>query len=204
MNPPRLLGAVLAGGASARMGQDKATLLLPDGTSFGQAVVGTLRAALDGAGAPDAEIVVLGHGRGMPPELATIADAPGLGGPLAGLLGLLQARPARRYIVAAVDAPLMSADLLGRLIHDDSDVSHLTHHRMTVQPLPLAFTPRVKAALRQVGTQEKASLRGFLRRAQARAIPIDDDERWRLDEVNRPEQYRVLCERWKRRPATES
>ena len=102
-----VMGVVLAGGASRRMGQDKAALAL-DGEPLLSRVVRLLEAAL---GQP---VMVIG-----PPERAALApgarvvpDArPGLG-PLGGIVSALQAASTPHIFVAACDMPFLRPALV--------------------------------------------------------------------------------------------
>lgn len=101
-------GAVLLGGASSRMGRDKAALEL-GGASFAARIARLLASLCE-------DVLLVG---GEAP-----ADAPGLrvadlDGPrcaLRGVASALAAARAERVLVVATDLPLMSADLLLALV----------------------------------------------------------------------------------------
>lgn len=97
---------MLAGGASRRMGHDKATLRLG-----GRRLVDHLADRL--AGAVDGVVVAAG---GRPLGRADeVDDAAGVTGPLAGLLAGLRATSAEVVVAAPVDAPLGPPAVLLRL-----------------------------------------------------------------------------------------
>jgi molybdopterin-guanine dinucleotide biosynthesis protein A len=109
-----VMAVVLAGGASRRMGRDKATLLLPDGRTTIQAIVDAARAVT-----PHVLLSVdsAAHGNGLlqafsdPPVLLVDAD-PGAG-PLAALATAMQrAANYRAVLVLATDTPLVRPALL--------------------------------------------------------------------------------------------
>ncbi len=92
-------GCVLIGGRSSRMGRPK-HLLENDGRSWLEHSVERL--------APFVDQVVL-SGRGVVPEplhsLVRVPDAPGLAGPLAGILACLRWQPSVSWLVMACDLP---------------------------------------------------------------------------------------------------
>jgi molybdopterin-guanine dinucleotide biosynthesis protein A len=95
---------LLIGGKSRRMGRPKALLRIKDETLM-EKCVGTLLAVAEGA-------VLLGSGE-VPASLETvprIPDAPGVTGPMAGMLGAFRWDPNSAWIVSAVDMPLMDRD----------------------------------------------------------------------------------------------
>ena len=105
---PRLAGAplraaVLVGGASRRMGRPKEALEVG-----GERLLDRILAALQAAGCGPA--VLLGAGRevaGPAAALPRLPDAPGVEGPLAGLLAALRSERAA-WLVVACDLPLLS------------------------------------------------------------------------------------------------
>ncbi len=103
-----ILGVVLAGGGSRRMGRDKA-LLGWSGVTLAARAAGVLRELCD-------EVVVAGPPRLARRGLAPIADRyPGLG-PLAGIHAGLERAAGRRVLVLACDLPLVPAALVRHLL----------------------------------------------------------------------------------------
>ena len=100
------VGLVLAGGASSRMGRDKALLRGPGGHPAG--------AGGAAARAVCAEVAVADGGRGLLPGAPSLPDGPGRG-PAAGILGAAAAYPGRRLLVLACDLPRVPAALLAEL-----------------------------------------------------------------------------------------
>lgn len=104
---PPLLGVVLAGGASRRMGRDKALL-----TYRGRGLAAWAAERLAAAGL---EVVLADGGRDVAPPWPSVTDAAGRQGPVAGLLGAAAARRDRSLIVLACDLPLVPVALLAAL-----------------------------------------------------------------------------------------
>jgi molybdopterin-guanine dinucleotide biosynthesis protein A len=108
-----VVGVVLCGGASRRMGADKATLGPP-----GRPLAAVVAAALRGAGT--VEVLLVG-GRG--PDLAAVGDAwvpddlPGQG-PLAALATAARRRPGRDLLVCACDLPSIDAAALAPFLRE--------------------------------------------------------------------------------------
>ncbi|MGH9246267.1 MAG: molybdenum cofactor guanylyltransferase [Acidimicrobiales bacterium] len=109
--PAAFSGAVLAGGASRRMGVDKAMLVLD-----GRPLVVRVADALTAAGA--AEVLVVGGDRRAIERLGLnyVPDrAPG-SGPLGGLVTAMEAAPSAVVVVLATDLVHPDADAIARLV----------------------------------------------------------------------------------------
>jgi len=107
---PPIFAGVLVGGGSGRMGWPK-QLLSIGGKSFLQRVVEPLE--------PFAERLVL-VGEGALPEscehLPRLPDAPGLDGPVAGILAAMRWHPGATWIVAACDQPTIRPEAVRWLL----------------------------------------------------------------------------------------
>jgi molybdenum cofactor guanylyltransferase len=114
----KVVGLLLAGGQSRRMGGGDKALRLLEGMSLLERVIGRLR--------PQVDALVL-NANGDPARFArfglpVVADSiPGFAGPLAGVLAGLDWTAAHRpdcpFIVsAATDAPFLPANLVARLL----------------------------------------------------------------------------------------
>ena len=120
MPSAELLGVVLAGGRSRRMGTDKALLPFGKDTLLGHQVRLLTRLC--------ARVVVSGTYTGFD----CIADARPDGGPLAGLSAAAAAWPGA-LLVLPVDMPLMTAEALAELVQ----APHAAY--FDGQPLPAFF-----------------------------------------------------------------
>lgn len=106
-----ILGAVLAGGASSRMGVDKATVLV-GGRSMVELATRALDAVAD-------RVVIAGRSTSMNGFVGVPDPVPGRLGPLAGLAAALSEAGdcgAEAVVVVAVDQPFVRAETLARLI----------------------------------------------------------------------------------------
>jgi molybdopterin-guanine dinucleotide biosynthesis protein A len=100
------VGVVLAGGASRRMGRDKAALEIA-GETLAASAARRLRAVCP-------RVAVADGGRGLVPGLPSMPDGPG-DGPVAGILGAARDLPGHPLLVLACDLPGVPAALLEEL-----------------------------------------------------------------------------------------
>lgn len=106
---------VLSGGASSRMGRDKALLPHPSGGVWLSALVTQLRAM------PLPVVVVSGHASHRSllqhwPQVEVVPDALQPQGPLQALAEVLSPEPGRPLLVAPVDMPLLTSHGLQQLV----------------------------------------------------------------------------------------
>jgi molybdopterin-guanine dinucleotide biosynthesis protein A len=194
------LGVVLAGGASRRMGRDKAALLIGGEPLLCRAVA-RLRLAL-------AEVIVVGSPAcaSLVPETRIMADRwPGRGplGALATALSALEALEATEIewaLLVACDMPFTQPALLRELTRlalttPQVDVVALRGPR-GVEPLHAIYHRRCLplALARLVG--DDASLRGLL--AALRVREVAPDEVRRLDPAGRSAFNANTPEEWRR------
>jgi molybdopterin-guanine dinucleotide biosynthesis protein A len=139
----RPVGIVLAGGASSRMGRDKAGLLVEGGTLAGRAAA---RLA-----AVCSEVAVADAGRGSLPGCLSLPDGPGRG-PAAGILGATLAFPGRPLLVLACDLPGVPVPLLAELAASAGFDGAVPRWNGRVEPLCAFYAPAaLKALADQVG-----------------------------------------------------
>lgn len=138
--PP--VGVVLAGGASRRMGWDKALLAI-EGRSLPALAAERLAAIC-------AEVAVADRGRGLLPGLPSLPDGPG-GGPVAGLLGAAAAYPGRPLLVLACDLPRVPVELLAELASSDNWDWAVPRWGRGVEPLCALYAPVALAVLAEKG-----------------------------------------------------
>lgn len=115
--PEMVSAAVLAGGASRRLAQDKAWVALADGRSFVGRAIDVLTELAD-------EVFIVAND----PRFASLGvpvfadDHPG-GGPLGGIATALRRASHERVLVAACDLPFMSPDVW-RFLLRHADATH--------------------------------------------------------------------------------
>ena len=128
---------VLAGGASSRMGLDKA-LLEESGESLARRAAGRLAGVCP-------EVMVADGGRGLVPGLGSVADGPGKG-PAAGILGAAAIHPGRPLLVLACDLPAVPPSLLAEIAASPGDLV-LPRWEGRAEPLCALYGPAALAAL---------------------------------------------------------
>ncbi len=133
--PP--VGVVLAGGASRRMGWDKALSGLP-------------ALAAERLAAVCAEVAVADRGRGLLPGFPSLQDAPG-GGPVAAILGAAAAYPGRPLLVLACDLPRVPVELLAELASSDACDWAVPRWGRGLEPLCALYSPAAVALLAETG-----------------------------------------------------
>jgi len=168
---PDAEGFVLAGGASRRMGRDKALLELA-----GRPLIAHALEILRLAGLPASISGAWQDGAGVQSSLGSfapvIADSEPALGPLAGICAALASTPARHGVFISVDAPLIPPSLIVSLLH---------HARVTGSLVTLASVsgfaqtfPAVvdRRALPALKAEMNAGRRGCYAAFQATGEPV--------------------------------
>jgi len=170
-----IVGVVLAGGASRRMGVDKALVPFAGATLVERAVARLGRQVAAVALARDPGLAVPSALAGLP----CLADPPpGREGPLSGILaGLLWARSlgASRLQVVPVDAPFLPLDLVNRLaqaVPEDVIAVAASQGRMhpVVALIPTRFADDLAESLAVAGGR---SVVRWLERGRVATVPFE-------------------------------
>jgi molybdopterin-guanine dinucleotide biosynthesis protein A len=164
------LGAIiLCGGASRRMGREKAVL-----DWDGQRAVDRVAALARTVGAQ--ALVTAGADLGLP----WVPDDEAFAGPVGGVLAGARALGTPRLLVLAVDAPMATAEDLAPLLARGGYYEGL--------PLPMV----VEASALPADAEPGWPLRRFVERAGLVALPVPDGAMERLRGANTPEEFRTL------------
>jgi len=164
-----MIGVILAGGRSSRMGIDKATVAVA-----GRPMISWVAAAL---GQACAEIVVAG-GIGTE-DLPLLPDAlPAHRGPLAGLVTAMDTFPGAALALVAVDQPWLRSDTIRRLgtLADGMAVAPV---EAGVRQTTCAVYPPTLASLARQELEGDGSLQSLLDLASF--IPVVDWHEWGED-----------------------
>lgn len=198
MSEPKtlLLGVILAGGQSSRMGLDKATLPIA-----GTTLLEYMRAKLLQAGI--GEIVICRNAPGYLND--TIAQL----GPLGALYTLSQHYPGRQALIIPVDMPLLSEPTLQNFqaaaIASKLPATSPATLDQQIFPLYLPFTPAVNEALSQrVNQADDLSIAALLRETGVRRLSdlahkADNDE---FLNANTPQQWKTILSKVKTQSST--
>lgn len=133
-----MVGVVLAGGRSRRMGRDKAALPIGGGSLASHAVTRLARIC--------SEVALADAGRGLLPGVPSLADGPGRG-PAAGILGAARFWPGRPLLVLACDLPAVPEGLLADLARSLDADWVVPRWQGGLEPLCAFYGPVALAAL---------------------------------------------------------
>ena len=183
-------GGVLVGGAGTRIGHPKQLLPHRKGT-FLEAVVAAIDAVLP-------HVVLLGGGA-IPAaceQLPRLADAPGLAGPIAGMLAALRWAPGHAWLFAACDLPMLSPDAVRWLVGQrrPGRWAVLPDCGKGVEPLLALYEPQVRGPLQRLAGNPEAGPRLLERhpKVQVLAPPAELRTCWR--NINTPADLAALGE----------
>jgi molybdopterin-guanine dinucleotide biosynthesis protein A len=194
-------GIILAGGASRRMGCDKAKIEF-GGRRVIDRVIDAVKPVCD-------ELVIAGKGKSLPfpgvHEVIWVEDEPGTDGPLAGLASGLRAASGQSCVLVACDMPFLSSDLLRHLLEAlrDGDDAVMPVAGGSSQPLHAVYSrtclPTVEVLLRLGAT----SMRDLQPRLRVRYL--DESSCLSVDpsglswfNMNDADDYRLAISHWDR------
>lgn len=164
-----MIGVVLAGGSSKRMGLDKATVPVA-----GRPMLAWVLAAIT----PVCEEVVV-SGRSAPSDVRVVADPPTPHrGPLAGLVAAQAAFPADHLLVVAVDQPWMLTETAARLAETTRDLAVVPVESGVRQTTCAVYPPNL-AGLATEELRGGGSLQSLLDLASF--VPVVDWHEWGED-----------------------
>ena len=180
-------GSVLAGGASNRMGRDKASLVL-DGQSFLERLHGMLLGVF-------AEVAVHG-GAVVPTDGVLIPDEMPGEGPVGGLLTAMRVASRRAVFVASVDTPMLTADVVRMIVEPPvpSDGVRVASAGGRIHPLVAVYGPDILSVVERRFDQGERSMMGVIDDApRVVEVEIDPDA---VFNVNTEADYQQLIERY--------
>ncbi len=205
-----MIGAILIGGQSTRMGTDKSTLTLRDGRTMLDHVATALRAVCD-------DVVLVGSHRpglarggsrdgesahptntGANPRQAggylTIADARTNAGPLGGIESLLASNLANEYLVCPCDVPAITPEVLHELLtHREAPATVLRiRGQSRFDPLPARIAVTALPVVTRLLDDAERSVWRLMEDLPAAIVDIDHQRASALRNVNTPDDLNTL------------
>ena len=184
-----VIGVVLAGGKSSRMGQDKALLRLPNGKTLLEHSIELLnRLGLDE--------VVVSRSPDITPSLSNIryiGDEYSELGPLAGIAAVITQYPAASaLLVIPTDLPILSESPLLELSNTGIKYQRSTYFERHYLPCYIQLNSELKDYIQQQldNQQAKRSIAGLLVSANAVVLKLSDPKQ--LLNANTPADWEKL------------
>jgi molybdenum cofactor guanylyltransferase len=181
-----LLGLVLSGGRSSRMGSDKAALRYGDQTQLDRAV-DLLRAVTSQA------FVSVRADQSADPlrrKYPQIVDGGDVAGPAAGIRAAQLARPDAAWLVVACDLPHLTVATIDHLVSHRDPARIATAYRSSrdglPEPLCAIYEPAAGAALQAFLATGRDCPRKFLSNSDTLLLAQPDPQA--LDNVNTPDE----------------
>jgi molybdenum cofactor guanylyltransferase len=188
-----LLGLVLSGGRSSRMGSDKAAIRHGDRTQLEHAV-DLLRPV---AGEVFVSVRPDQVADPLRAQFAQIVDGGDVEGPAAGIRAAQLARPAAAWLVVACDLPRLNESTLRHLVaHRDPGriaTAFRSSHDGLPEPLCAIYEPAAVPALQQYLATGRNCPRKFLINSDTLLLDQPDPEA--LDNVNTPDELAMARQR---------
>ena len=189
---PPLFGLVLAGGASTRMGRDKAALAYHGRTQLEW----TFDLVTEHCTATFVSVRPDQRDEPTRAKFPQVVDLqPGVG-PIAGISAALQQHPKAAWLVVACDLPFITRDVLIRLIEQRDLQAIATAYRSAhdglPEPLCAIWEPAAREPLLRYIGEDKRCPRKFLMSASVKLLDLPDARA--LDNINTGEEYRAARE----------
>ena len=185
-------GAILAGGQSSRMGQDKALLSRDHRDMFSYTLEQLENLHLNG--------IVLSRNAEQVERLSSlplIADQHAQLGPLGGIHAIAQNITADAVLIVPIDMPLLTSDDLEKLISVGCTFHKPVYFKEHFLPLFLPLTQQVRDYLADVvsGKNDDRSARGLCNYFSG--IPLMALNKNRMVNTNTPQQWRAIKQQLK-------
>jgi molybdopterin-guanine dinucleotide biosynthesis protein A len=179
-------GVILAGGASTRMGVDKATLTLADGRMMIEHVADALAAVCR-------RVLVVG---GPPPQL-DLPHLPDLRpgqGPLAGIESALAGGSDSQLLICPCDLPGITAEVLIALTCPSRHLATVLRidGEAAIRPLPARLAADARPIASQLLDERTRAVRALIDRLDPQIVEAPAAWSTELRNVNTPGEYRRL------------
>ena len=184
-----LLGVLLAGGRSRRMGTDKASLPLG-----GKSLASHMVCLLERSGVVEVAI------SGSLPGVESIPDEQPLRGPLMGILSAARQKAIRNgsLLIVPVDMPGLSEAVLTGLVAWVASDENAVHYEGYELPMLLRWNPKTHSVLRDLLREGRSardsSLHNLLAALDAKRLTVPPGEERRFLNLNTAEDWSVFQE----------
>jgi molybdopterin-guanine dinucleotide biosynthesis protein A len=183
-----LIGGVLVGGQSRRMGRPKQLVEIGNQTMI-EHIVEALSGEVD-------EIVLLGDGP-VPASLEgldRVADADGCRGPMAGILGALRARPDACWVVTPCDLPVLRGAAVRWLLLNRRPGASAVLPSLDgfVEPLLALYEPRARTMLEEAAAAGEHALHRLASKAGVVTVELPEALRRCWYNANTPHEIASL------------
>jgi molybdopterin-guanine dinucleotide biosynthesis protein A len=187
-----LYGVVLAGGASRRMGRDKATLEYRGRSQAANAFDLVSRHCVRAFISVRPDQTDDPARAALPQIVDGIADV----GPIAGIAAAQAAFPEAAWLVVACDLPFLGDAAIIRLVAargDHAVVAYRSAHDGLPEPLCAIYEPSTRAAILEAISHDRRCPRRFVMDS---GVPLlDQADPAALDNVNTPQEFASALER---------
>lgn len=188
-----VIGVVLAGGASTRMGCEKAGLVMPDGRRMIDCVIQALQPLCE-------RVVVAGDSPlSQAAEFIRVRDLRPPCGPLGGIEAALASDLGERFLFCACDTPLINTGVLQVLLPPPNDAGGFATAAVFRSPgrerfecLPLYLPRSALHVVRSNLDQRVFALWRVIQSLDPRMIAIDEAQAMLLRNVNTPQEFREI------------
>lgn len=186
-----ILGVVMAGGFSSRMGTDKAMLLTPEGNTWILKQFGLLSSFFTPS------IISVRQNQDYNkhlPDALYIPDEEIAAGPLRGILSVHRQHPLKHLFVVAVDLPSLDKDTISKLLNhfrENPDADLVVFKGEFYEPLCAIYSSRFLNSIQQrlqLNELKSFSLQDVIEHAEHKIVlPITENEIFPLKNINSPE-----------------
>lgn len=169
-----MVGAILAGGASSRMGEPKQNIVFRDSTPMIAHVHAALAAVCH-------RVVVLGDSVHLS-NLERLDDLRAGRGPLGGIEALLKSGMSEQYLVVPCDLPQITADVLRALVSDSEKPASIFAGR----PLPARMSVSALPTVQRLLDDDDRAVWRLMDELEAECVSLPDAWSALLENVNTP------------------
>jgi len=185
-----MIGFILAGGASRRMGRSKAFLDL-GGVTVIERVASLLKPLFAEVAISTNDPERYGH-LGLPVYRDLVSDC----GPLGGIYTALKRSPNFANFFVPCDMPFVREDHIRRLMDVASGADVVLYRHEYFEPLLAIYTRNCLGAIEKMLTEGVYSVLDLFPRVNVREVAFTEDRSVFLS-VNTPEDYRIALERFR-------